>query len=159
MTFGKKLKMIRNTRKLTLKELGIAVGFSEDTADVRIAQYESSRRTPKSDVLIKIAKALKVSVSALKKKENGSIEDMLHTLFWLEEDFVIYTHTEHAYLNVNSIFKMDATTLADVIKADCIRLREKIAKWTQAQEETFLDKNNSRADYFKWKLDYFYQIE
>ena len=50
ITFGRKLKHLRQKNHLTQKELGIAVGFPDSCADVRIAQYESDVRTPKEDV-------------------------------------------------------------------------------------------------------------
>ncbi len=54
MAIGERIKRARNFRKLTQKELGLAVGFEENTADVRIAQYESNTRTPKEDMLRKM---------------------------------------------------------------------------------------------------------
>ena len=41
ITFGRKLKHLRQKNHLTQKELGIALGFPEDSADIRIAQYEA----------------------------------------------------------------------------------------------------------------------
>lgn len=41
ITFGRKLKHLRQKNHLTQKELGMAVGFPDSCADVRIAQYES----------------------------------------------------------------------------------------------------------------------
>ena len=55
MTIGEKIKYARNLRGLTQKELGIKLGFDEKSADVRIAQYESGTRTPKSELLSEIA--------------------------------------------------------------------------------------------------------
>ena len=46
ITFGRKLKHLRQKNHLTQKELGMAVGFPDSCADVRIAQYESDVRTP-----------------------------------------------------------------------------------------------------------------
>ena len=37
ITFGRKLKHLRQKNHLTQKELGIAMGFPENCADVRIA--------------------------------------------------------------------------------------------------------------------------
>ena len=51
ITFGRKLKHLRQKNHLTQKELGIAVGFPDSCADVRIAQYESDVRTPKEDLM------------------------------------------------------------------------------------------------------------
>ena len=46
---------------MTQRELGLAVGFDEKSADVRIAQYESNVRTPKEELLRKIAAVLDVN--------------------------------------------------------------------------------------------------
>ena len=51
ITFGRKLKHLRQKNHLTQKELGMAVGFPDSCADVRIAQYESDVRTPKEDLM------------------------------------------------------------------------------------------------------------
>jgi transcriptional regulator with XRE-family HTH domain len=45
ITFGRKLKHLRQKNHLTQKELGMAVGFPDSCADVRIAQYESDVRS------------------------------------------------------------------------------------------------------------------
>ncbi len=48
-------------RNIPQKGLGLAIGFNERTADIRIAQYESGTRVPKENVIIKIADVLKVN--------------------------------------------------------------------------------------------------
>ena len=65
MAVGDRIKRIRNFRKMTMKELGMAVGFDENSADVRIAQYENNSRRPKEELLRKIASALDVSYESL----------------------------------------------------------------------------------------------
>ena len=47
MAVGDRIKRVRNFRGMTQKELGIAVGFDEKSADIRIAQYESNIPTHK----------------------------------------------------------------------------------------------------------------
>ncbi len=49
MAVGDRIKRARNLRGMTQKELGIAIGFEEKSADIRIAQYESNTRTPKEE--------------------------------------------------------------------------------------------------------------
>lgn len=39
-SIGQRLKFVRRFRRLTQKELGLLMGYSEKTADVRIVQYE-----------------------------------------------------------------------------------------------------------------------
>jgi len=50
ITFGRKLKHLRQKNHLTQKELGIALGFPEDSADIRIAQYEADARKPRDEI-------------------------------------------------------------------------------------------------------------
>ena len=54
--------MLRQKNHLTQKELGMAVGFPDSCADVRIAQYESDVRTPKEDLMKLFASTLGVPV-------------------------------------------------------------------------------------------------
>lgn len=60
ITFGEKLRYLRRKNNLTQKQLGMAVGFPENTADVRIAQYETNARTPREELLKKLAQVLGV---------------------------------------------------------------------------------------------------
>ena len=59
ITFGK-LKYLRQKNHLPQKELGIAVGFPESCADVRIAQYENDSRTPTEELMKLFASTLRV---------------------------------------------------------------------------------------------------
>ena len=58
---GDKIHRIRDFRGMTQKQLGMAVGFDEKSADVRIAQYESGTRTPKQALVELLAEALDVN--------------------------------------------------------------------------------------------------
>ena len=48
---GKRIRHFRILCGMTQKALGMAVGFPQDSADVRIAQYESGARMPKQNLL------------------------------------------------------------------------------------------------------------
>ena len=50
ITFGEKLQYLRRKNNLTQKQLGMTVGFPENTADVQIAQYESNVRMPQEEL-------------------------------------------------------------------------------------------------------------
>ena len=65
MAIGERIRFIRNLRGMTQKWLGIAVGFPEKTADIRMAQYESGTRTPKEDLVKTLSGVLEVSPLAL----------------------------------------------------------------------------------------------
>ena len=85
MATGERIRFIRNLRGITQKFLGLKVGFSERTADIRIAQYESGSRTPKADLIEKIADTLDVSTEALNVPDIDSYTGLMHTLFALED--------------------------------------------------------------------------
>ena len=65
MAIGERIRFFRNLKGMTQKFLGVKVGFPEKTADIRLAQYESGTRTPKSDLTEALADALGVSTMAL----------------------------------------------------------------------------------------------
>ena len=81
MTVGEKIKRIRIFREMTQKELGIAVGLTEN----RIAQYETNYRTPKKELLNQIAEALHVNFLNFYVDISGSAEDIIQTFFWMDE--------------------------------------------------------------------------
>ena len=65
MSLGRRIRHYRMLRGMTQKALDIAAGFPPETADIRIAQYESGARTPKYALLCTLAEALGVSPSVL----------------------------------------------------------------------------------------------
>ena len=48
MAIGERIHFFRLLRGMTQKYLGMALGFPEKSADVRLAQYETGSRTPKA---------------------------------------------------------------------------------------------------------------
>ena len=87
MAIGDRIKRVRNFRGMTQKELGIAVGLDEKSADIRIAQYESGTRTPKEDLLKKIADVLDVNYRSLYESNLYAAEDIMYALFELDEHY------------------------------------------------------------------------
>lgn len=84
ITLGDRLKFIRQFRKMTQKELGIACGFPEESADVRIRHYEMNRYVPKQDMIQRLASALRCSAYAL-CSFNNDILSITELLLWLHE--------------------------------------------------------------------------
>ena len=82
---GKRIRFIRKKRNMTMKYLGMAVGLPENNADIRISQYESGTRTPKDDLLFKIANELGVSPDTFSVPDLDTISGVMHTLFILED--------------------------------------------------------------------------
>ena len=87
MAIGERIHFFRTLRGMTQKYLGMALGFPEKSADVRLAQYENGSRTPKADVTAAIAKVLDVSPKALDVPDIDSYTGLMHTLFTLEDRY------------------------------------------------------------------------
>ena len=85
MAIGERIRFIRNLRGMTQKYLGMAIGFTEKTADVRMAQYESGARTPKENMTADLANVLDVRPQALAVPNIDSDIGLMHTLFTLED--------------------------------------------------------------------------
>ena len=85
MAIGERIEYIRNLRGMTQKKLGMVVGFTEKTADVRMAQYESGARKPKKHLIDSLAQALNVSPCALNVPNIDNNIVLMHTLFTLED--------------------------------------------------------------------------
>lgn len=87
MSTGENIKRIRNKRGITQKELGIAIGFGEESASPRIAQYETGSRTPRDEILKKIANVLRVDQRNIAIPTGYKEEDMIYRLLVLEDYF------------------------------------------------------------------------
>ena len=87
MSPGRRIRHYRMLRGMTQKALGIAAGFSPETPDIRIAQYESGTRTPKHALLYTQAEALGVSPSALDIPRIKSHEVLKQLLLALEDEY------------------------------------------------------------------------
>ena len=82
-SFGQRLKLIRKFRKLTQRELGILMGDPDNSADVRIAQYELNYRVPKKETVKKLSEILRVSPAVFSQTICGSYDDLLQSMYWL----------------------------------------------------------------------------
>ena len=87
MTIGERIKKIRVFRKMTMDELGGALGFEGKNMSVRISQYETGARIPGEDMILKLADALHCNYKAISDYSLGAAEDIIETLFWLEEEY------------------------------------------------------------------------
>lgn len=140
MTIGQRIKIIRKIRGLTQKELGLECGFSDSTSDVRIRQYESDSRVPKEETLRMIAEALKVNYRLVFDSKIRSSEDVLYTLFELEEV---------NELKIMDIDKEGRLTLELRIDSGSGQLYK---EWRVKRED--LEKGIiSEEEYVKWKMD------
>ena len=85
MATGERIRFFRTLRGMTQKYLGLMLGFPDNSADVRLAQYESEDRTPKAELTAQMADALDVSPKAIAVPDIDSMDGLMHTLFTLED--------------------------------------------------------------------------
>ncbi|MDO5399177.1 MAG: helix-turn-helix transcriptional regulator [bacterium] len=138
LTTGKRIRFIRNLRNMTLKQLGMAAGFPEENADIRIAQYESGTRKPKDKILNRIAAALDVSSDALVPNiENGI--GVMHTLFALED---MYGLKVEMHDGIPCIYPDKNSKLYAALK-----------DW-QTKAEQLRNGEIDRAEYDRWRYTY-----
>lgn len=83
MATGDNIRRHRKAKGLTQTQLADAVGLTEGA----IRHYESGIRAVKPELLEEIAKALVISVGALKDYELETSRDLMALLLQLEEDY------------------------------------------------------------------------
>lgn len=76
--FGQRLIAIRKTRGLTQTDLGKKIGISKRM----VAYYEGQTKRPPANLLIPMAKALKISVEELLGAKKLSIIETEHAALW-----------------------------------------------------------------------------
>ena len=144
MAIGERIHFFRLLRGMTQKYLGMALGFPEKSADVRLAQYETGSRTPKADLTAALAQVLDVSSHALSVPDIDSYVGLMHTLFTLEDNYGL------------KISETDGEVClkVDVRKnKDAARLHKMLCSWQQAA--TMLEAGEiSKEDYDKWRYHY-----
>ena len=144
MEIGERIYFFRILRGMTQKYLGTQVGFSEKSADVRLAQYETGTRTPKADMTAALAQVLHVSPRALTVPDIDSYLGLMHTLFTLEDTYglKVCECDGEVHLRVDASHGKDAAELSRSL----IVWREQAAK-VEAGEI-------SKEDYDKWRYHY-----
>ncbi len=87
MAIGERIRWFRNRSGMTQRELGQALGISNMSADSRIGQYEIESRTPKRDMIQKMARIFDVAEEAIDVPNIDDYIGLMHTLFTLEDRF------------------------------------------------------------------------
>lgn len=83
MTYGERLKHVRNLRHMTQAEHGLACGF-QNRGDVRIAQYEAGSRHPKQSVNCLLAEALHINPQILFWNVEDDNTNLYYQLMWMQ---------------------------------------------------------------------------
>jgi len=138
MAVGDRIKRVRNLRNMTQKELGLAIGFDDNSADVRIAQYESGTRTPKEDMLKKIANILDVNFRSLYEPTLYATEDVIYSLFELDEHYKIALAEQSEAVSVSFDSKL---------------LNSFMREWLLRKQE-LKDGIITKDEYMEWKLNW-----
>ena len=144
MAIGERIHFFRLLRGMTQKYLGMALGFPEKSADVRLAQYETGTRTPKADLTAAMAKVLEVSPQALDVPDIDSYIGLMHTLFALED---IYGLT---------VSEADGEVCLKVNKdkgKDAAKLSKMLCAWKE-QAVKLSSEEISREEYDNWRYYY-----
>jgi transcriptional regulator with XRE-family HTH domain len=147
MAVGERIKRIRNLRRMTQKELGLALGFDENTADVRVAQYETGTRTPKEEAIRKIADVLDVNYRSIYEPTLYATEDVMYTLFELDKHYSIRLH------EVTDDTDLDYTEKHISVDFQTRLLNEFLAEWLERKKD-LADGSISKAEYMEWKFNW-----
>lgn len=140
MAIGERIRFFRNLKGMTQKWLGIAVGFPEKTADIRMAQYESGTRTPKDDLTKALADVLDVSPLALSVPDIDSQLGLMHTLFALEDLYGLKTNIANGEVTL----RFDVSNVSDP------SFFEMVTAWAE-QAAKYKSGEISKDDYDKWR--------
>lgn len=149
MTIGEKIKNARNLRGLTQKELGMKLGFDEKSADVRIAQYESGTRTPKSELLSEIAAVLDVNINFLKNPSLENTETFIHLLFDLEQESKNHHTNNFSIISVPDELGNPQPT----IQFHNHLLNEFLEEW-QLRRKELNEKIITEGEYEEWMMNF-----
>lgn len=127
---GERIKKIREIRGFSQKQLGELTGIHE----VLIRRYEYGDRNPKTPQLQKIADALDVHINALKEPQIISYEDLMFSLFEIEDSFgdiEFHVHGGKVFMGIDNQYA-----------------NHKLLEWIKNKE------NLSKEEYASWKMNY-----
>lgn len=162
MTLGGRLTKIRTFRNMTQAALGMACGFNPTNASIRISQYEMNKKTPKDDVIDKLAEVLEISKYHLIDSEDEGIGFIIH-LFWMEESSyspfqILPLPSSNTVPDADNVFEKGGAYdgLYKGKKQVGIALEnpgydEFTKEWIEMKRR-LLTKEISRNEYFDWKI-------
>jgi len=101
--FNTRLKRLREWRNITQKELGLSLNFSQQT----IYKWEVGITTPDPESLVKLSKALNVSLDVLLGESNVAEEN---TSYQNAEEYLTLISQSNTFL---SLFNIDANLTQD----------------------------------------------
>lgn len=141
MTLGEQIRQVRRNRGMTQKELGMRLGCPENSADVRIAQYETEHRMPKKERLEAIAKVLEVNPEIFCRRSPDSEKELMKMLLWMDE-------TDREWVQVGNPEKMEKGSVLLVFTEEAIQ--EFLKEWMK-QKDRLNSHEISEREYQEWK--------
>ena len=143
MAIGERIHFFRLLRGMTQKYLGMALGFPEKSADVRLAQYETGSE-PQRQTLPPPQPGTGCLAPCTLRPGHRLLCGLMHTLFTLEDNYGL------------KISEMDGEVClkVDVRKSkDTARLHEMLCSWQQAA--AMLEAGEiTQEDYDRWRYHY-----
>lgn len=144
MAIGERIHFFRNKRGMTMKYLGMLLGFPERSADVRLAQYETGARSPKADLTAQLAASLDVSPQALDVPDIDSYTGLMHTLFTLEDRYGLQICECDGEVHLR----------VDLSKgSDAAELQKMLLAWAE-QARKLTAGEITQDDYDRWRYNY-----
>ena len=144
MSIGERICFFRNKRGLTQEQLGRLIGLPDNSADVRITQYESGSRKPKDDVIKALAEVFSISPFALSISDIDDPLVVLHTLFAMEDIYGAWVEK-----NLSAI----ALNFDPYNNENAARLFNMLCDWRE-QFEKRINGIITKEEYDNWRYNY-----
>lgn len=144
MAIGERIRFFRNLRGMTQKYLGQLIGFSAATADIRMAQYEAGKRTPKADTIEKLAYYLDVVPEALTVPDTDNDYELMHALFVLEDK---------QRLTISSVDGEPCLQVGRDNYGNRDRIYDRLRQWLNEAEKLEQGKI-TKEEYDRWRYTY-----
>lgn len=130
---GWTLKQCRKHLGYKQKEFGEMLGYSEATADTRVAQYECDARHPKKDTIKKICDLLGISEQSILPPSVESELGAVHTLMHMDTIYGLEMKMENGEIYIR--FPQDCKTIRYYIE-QLYQLKEMVSN-EQIEYETY----------------------
>lgn len=143
MSVGKRLKRIREFRKMTQMELGkkIDIANSDKACENRITQIERDNR-PAKNIVDQLASVLEVNPKAITMPDEDTFEMLMLTLFEYERTYNIHPQIDE-----------DGNVSISPTRDDPMSPYGKIQAWANKYQELVSGKI-TEEDYEDWKYNY-----
>ena len=144
MAIGKRIKFFRKRNRLTMKALGMFLGFKESNAESRMSQYETEQREPRRKVIRKMAESLGIVPEAITVPDIDTPIGLMHTLFALEDMYGLTIHTSYG---------RPCLCVLSPIEPREVSLQEYLEEWCTVKMD-LLHGRITKTEYDDWRYNY-----